>query len=77
MKEAADAKEKVQVYVDSSAINSKVGAAAVLLREGKPPCTLHLHLGPESEHTVHEAELVGILLGLQLIYIEKKQLPAA
>ena len=65
-------KEKVQVYVDSSAINGKVGAAAVLLREGKPLHALHLHLGPESEHTVHEAELVGILLGLQLIYTEKK-----
>jgi len=32
---------------------------------------LHLHLGPESEHTVHEAELAGILLGLQLISTEK------
>ena len=71
-KEAADAKEKTQVYADGSAINSKVGAAAVLLREGKPQCALHLHLSPKSEHTVHKAKLVGILLGLQLIYMEKK-----
>jgi len=27
--------------------------------------------GPESEHTMHKAELVGILLGMQLISTEK------
>ena len=29
--------------------------------------SLHYHLGPASEHTVHEAELVGLILGLHLI----------
>ena len=71
-KEANDAKEKIQVYTDGSAISGKVRAAAVLLREGKPPRALHLHLGPESKHTIHKAELTGILLGLQLIKTEKK-----
>jgi ribonuclease HI len=69
--EAASAREEVQIYTDSSAINGKVGAAAILTRPGSPLCTLHLHLGPESEHTVHEVELVGILLGMQLISTEK------
>jgi ribonuclease HI len=50
-----------------------VGAAAVLIRPGKPMCTLHKHLGPESKHTVHKAELVGILLGLQLISTKKHE----
>jgi len=27
---------------------------------------LHFHLGPKTEHTVHEAELVGMLLGLHI-----------
>ena len=48
------------------------GPKAILLREGRPTCTLHFHLGLEGKHTVHEAELVGILLGLQLISTEKK-----
>jgi hypothetical protein len=62
MEEAKSANEKIQVYADGSAINGKVGATTVLIREGKTLRALHLHLGPESEHTVHEAELVGILL---------------
>ena len=60
------------VYTDGSAMEGKVGAAATLLRDGRPARTLHFHLGPEKEHTVHEAELVGILLGLHLISTERK-----
>ena len=71
MREDEEANEEVQVYTDGSAINGKVGAAAILIREGNAPRTLHLHLGPESEHTVHEAELVGIILGMHLISTEK------
>ena len=33
---------------------------------------LHLHLGRETEHTVHEAELVGLLLAMHLINTEKR-----
>ena len=40
-------------------------------RIGKPPRVLYIHLGPESEHTVHEAELVGTLLAIQLMKTEK------
>ena len=34
---------------------------------------LHLHLGSETEHTVHEAELVGLLLAMHLIKTEKRR----
>ena len=71
IEEALRANEKVQVYSDGSATNNRVGAAAILIRPGKPHRTLHLHLGPDSKHMVHEAELVGILLALQLIKSEK------
>jgi len=71
IREAEDTSEVVQVFTDGLAIDSKVGAAAILTREGNPPCALHLQLGPKSKHTVHEAELVGILLGLHLISTEK------
>jgi ribonuclease HI len=50
-----------------------VGAAAVLIRPDEPHQKLHFHLGPESEHTVHEAELVGITLALHLIKAEKSK----
>lgn len=49
-----------------------VGAAATLIRRGKPARTLRYHLGPASEHTVYEAELVGLLLGMQLIRTERR-----
>ena len=61
------AREEIQVYSDGSAINGEVGAAAVLIKRGAITNTLHYHLGPESEHTVHEAELAGLILGLHLI----------
>ena len=71
IKEAKEASKEVQVFTDSSALSGKVGAAAILTRAGKPPCVLHLTLGPESEHTVHKAELAGILLGMHLISMER------
>jgi len=44
----------------------------VLLRAGKPRRKLHFHLGSEDKHTVHKAELLGILLGLHLINTERR-----
>ena len=70
-REVDEAIKDIQVFTDGLALDGKVGAAVILTRSGKPPRSLHLHLRPESEHTVHEAELVGILLGLHLISKEK------
>ena len=70
--EDQNALDAVKIYSDGSAQEGKVGAAAVLTRPGKPNRILHFHLGTESEHTVPEAELVGILLALHLIHSEKK-----
>ena len=58
------AEEEIKVYMDGSGTNGKVEAAATLMRQGKPNRTLHYHLGSEKEHTVHEAELIGILLAI-------------
>ena len=44
-----------------------MGAAAILTRKDKLDCTLHFHLGPDTKYTVHEAELVGMLLAIHLI----------
>jgi ribonuclease HI/exonuclease III len=69
---AGEASEEIQVFSDGSAISGKVGAAAILMRKGNPVRMLQCHLGPDSEHTVHEAELVGLLLGLHLISTERR-----
>ena len=71
-KEAENAEEEVQVFSDGLAMKGKVGAVAVLLRADKPTYILHFHLGSEEEHTVHKAELVGILLGIHLINTERR-----
>jgi len=71
-KRAENTKEEIQIFTDGSAINSKVGAAALLTRPGKPMWMLHYHLGRDSEHTVHEVELIGILLAICLVKTEKR-----
>ena len=63
--------EEIQVFSDGSAQGGKVGAAAILIRKDAPNRILHFHLGPENEHTVHEAEMVGMLLALHLIATEQ------
>jgi hypothetical protein len=56
-REDAQAPEHIKIAHDG-----KVGAAAILTISAT-----HFHLGTAEEHTVFEAELVGILLGMQLI----------
>ena len=68
----ANAIETIRVYTDGSSHDGNVGAAAILKREGAPDRTIKFHLGPAKHHTVYEAELVGILMGLYLIKTERK-----
>lgn len=62
--------EDAMVYSDGSALEGGVGAAATLHRNGKKK-TIRYKLGKESEHTVYEAELVGLYLGHHLLKNEK------
>lgn len=66
------ATEVIKVYTNGSSHDGAVGASAILTRRGKLTCTLKLHLGKADEHIIYEAELVGLMLGLHLIRIEKK-----
>jgi ribonuclease HI/endonuclease/exonuclease/phosphatase family metal-dependent hydrolase len=68
----ARSEETVRVYTDGSSHSGRVGASAVLCRQGRPDRILRAHLGKDEHHTVYEAELVGILLGLHLIKMERK-----
>ena len=67
VREAMQAWEVIKIFSDSSAIKGNVGATAILTRAGQLHHTLHYHLRPDSEHMVHKAELIGILLAVHLV----------
>jgi len=71
IEQTENAKEDLQVFSDGSALEGKVGAAAILIHKGRHVKTLHYHLGSDKEHMVHEAKLVGILLGMHLLNSRK------
>ncbi|CCA76397.1 hypothetical protein PIIN_10390 [Serendipita indica DSM 11827] len=56
----------VAIYTDGSGMEGKIGAAAVLYQDGRRVKAIRHLLGKDTEHTVHEGELVGIALGLHL-----------
>ena len=70
VREEMQAQEVIKIFLDGSAIRGKVEAAAILTHVGQPHQMLHYHLGPDGEHTVHKAELIGILLAVYLIQTE-------
>jgi hypothetical protein len=57
----------VTMYTDRSSINGGASASAVLYTNGRRRDTVQYNLEPESEHTVYEAEVVGIILCIALI----------
>ncbi|KAF8597945.1 hypothetical protein BDV93DRAFT_451977, partial [Ceratobasidium sp. AG-I] len=57
---------------DGSMVNGKVGAAAVLIKQGAMDKTAKFHLGPDTEHEVYEAELIGLQLALHLLSQERE-----
>ena len=58
---------EVCVYSDSSGLNGEAGAVAILFRGGRELGTARYHLGPLLRHTTYEAEIVSVLLALQLV----------
>ena len=59
----------VCIYTDGSRFQNGVGAAAVQvsLDPAKPHTIRQLHLGSATHHTVFEAELVGVILALDIL----------
>lgn len=67
------AREGIRIYSDGSDIDGRVGAAAVMYRQGRPGfTTLHYYLGSSTEHSVYEAEIVGTILGAWLVKTEHR-----
>ena len=64
--EEADDTADTKVFTDGSGMEGKTGAAEVLYR-GRRIADLKYHLGTLAEHTMYEAEAVGVLLGLELL----------
>jgi len=54
----------IRVYTDGSGYEGQIGASAVLFINGRRSAELRHRLGPETQHTVFEGELV---LGLHLV----------
>lgn len=63
-------KSDVQVFMDRSGMEGKVGAGAVLYRQGRPKTRLQYQLSSIHHHTVYEGEGIRAVLGTCLI---KKQ----
>ena len=59
-------------YGDGSGYEGGIGAAAVMWAQGRQAKALSVKLGSEAEHTVYEAEVVGVILALHIV----KQTPS-
>jgi hypothetical protein len=64
----------VQVFCDGSGFEEGVGASAVLHIDNLVVKVLHYHLGSEKEHTVYEAEGIGIAMALHMLKTRNRQL---
>ena len=58
----------VHVYSDSSGFESGIGALALLYIQNQLARVLRFYLGTVQEHTVYEAEGVGLILGFHLLH---------
>ena len=58
----------VQVYSDGSGYEGGIGASVLLYINDWLARVLHFYLGTAQEHTVYEAEGVGLIMGLHLLH---------
>ena len=61
----------IRIFSDGSGIEGNIGLAAVLYRCKNGVETkhvLHYYLGPETRHTVYEAEVAGRIMAQELLY---------
>lgn len=65
--EDLSAEEDIRAYSDGSSIEGGVGAAAVIMRGEEVIKSRRFYLGKDTEHTVYEGELVGMILAVQLL----------
>ena len=66
-KEFTQCRSRTMIFTDGSCRGGKVGAAASLFINHEHVATLRYHLGKSADHTVFEAEAVGLILAAQLL----------
>ncbi|KAI5990750.1 hypothetical protein EDD15DRAFT_2388703 [Pisolithus albus] len=59
--------DRTQIFTDGSGNNGLVGTAAVMYVDKRHVATLCYHLGPDTKHTVFEAEAVALVLAAHLL----------
>jgi ribonuclease HI len=64
----------VRVYSDGSGFEGGIGASALLYIKGRLSKVLRVYLGTSREHTVYEAEGIGLVMGLHLLNGLSRQL---
>ena len=67
VKRAEEANEEVQIFTDGSGHSGGIGAAAILRQRGREDRVLRFYLRSEMEHTIYNAEQIGMLLGAELL----------
>ncbi|KAG2063327.1 hypothetical protein BDR04DRAFT_1123336 [Suillus decipiens] len=63
----AEASEELRVYSDESPVEGGVGRTAVLMRGEEEIQTKRMYLGSDRDYTVYEAELIGMILAIQIL----------
>ena len=58
-------------YSDGSGIDGMAGVAVIVFWNGQEVKSIHYLLDPLTYHTTYEAEVVGVLLALELIHRER------
>ena len=62
------------IYTDGSGHDKKIGAAAVMMKNGIEVNAVQYHLGSETEHTVYEAEATAVILALHMLTNLKRKM---
>lgn len=60
-----------KVYTDRSGFEGGIGASAILIHPNHEPRKTRYHLGMDKEHTVFEAEAVGLTMATYMLYAER------
>ena len=61
---------EVWIFSNGSGLDGRVGATVVMYRRGQEPKVLRYNMGLLTEHTVFEAEAVGVMLALHMLKME-------
>ena len=68
MRDAAARRADIFIFTDGSGINNGIGAAADVCKNGQKVASRLYHMGKACQHTVYEAELLGMYLGLDAAF---------